>query len=32
MNSVGGVPGIENQVWLPRVVNVGFTVKVRRPN
>jgi hypothetical protein len=32
MSSVGGVPGIENQVWLPRVVNAGFTVKVRRPN
>jgi hypothetical protein len=32
MRSVGGVPAADNQVWLPRVVNVGFTVKVRRPN
>jgi outer membrane receptor protein involved in Fe transport len=31
MNSVAGVPAVENQVWLPRVINVGFTVKVRRP-
>jgi hypothetical protein len=32
MNSVEGVPGVENHVWLPRVVNVGFAVRVRRPN
>jgi hypothetical protein len=31
MSSVGGAPAVENQVWLPRVVNVGFTLKVRRP-
>jgi hypothetical protein len=32
MGTGDGVPAVENQVWLPRVVNVGFTVKVRRPN
>jgi hypothetical protein len=32
MNSVEGVPAVENHVWLPRVVNVGFAVRVRRPN
>jgi hypothetical protein len=31
MSSVGRGPAVDNQVWLPRVVNVGFTVKVRRP-
>jgi hypothetical protein len=31
MSTVGGAPAVENQVWLPRVVNVGFTLKVRRP-
>jgi TonB dependent receptor-like, beta-barrel/TonB-dependent Receptor Plug Domain len=31
MSSVGTVPAVDDQVWLPRVVNVGFTVKVRRP-
>jgi hypothetical protein len=31
MSSVGAVPAVDDQVWLPRVVNVGFTVKVRRP-
>jgi TonB dependent receptor len=32
MNAVGGAPAVENQVWLPRVVNVGFTVTVGRSN
>jgi hypothetical protein len=32
MGAAGGVPDVDVQVWLPRVVNVGFTVKVRRPN
>jgi hypothetical protein len=31
MGSVGRAPEVDTQVWLPRVVNVGFTVKVRRP-
>jgi outer membrane receptor protein involved in Fe transport len=31
MSSVGPGPAVDDQVWLPRVVNVGFTVKVRRP-
>jgi len=31
-STAGGAPTVENQVWLPRVVNVGFTVKVRVPN
>lgn len=29
--SMSNVPAVENHDWLPRVVNVGFTVKVRRP-
>jgi hypothetical protein len=32
MSTAGGAATVENQVWLPRVVNVGFSVKVRRPN
>ncbi len=31
MSAVGGAPAVDAQVWLPRVVNVGFTVTVRRP-
>ena len=31
MGAAGGAPAVEDQVWLPRVVNVGFTIKVRRP-
>jgi hypothetical protein len=29
--SSAGVPSVEDQAWLPRILNVGFTVKVRRP-
>jgi hypothetical protein len=31
IGSVGGAPAVDAQVWLPRVVNVGFTVTMRRP-
>lgn len=31
MSPPTGAPAMDNQVWLPRVVNVGFTWKVRRP-
>jgi hypothetical protein len=31
MGTAGGAPAVDDQVWLPRVVNVGFTIKVRRP-
>jgi hypothetical protein len=31
MQSTGGVPAVDEQVWLPRVINVGFTLNVGRP-
>jgi hypothetical protein len=30
MESVGGVPAVDEQVWLPRVINAGFTLTVGR--
>jgi hypothetical protein len=30
--SMSTVPTVEEHVWLPRVVNVGFTVTVGRSN
>jgi len=35
LNSMGaadGEPGVDTSTWSPRVVNVGFTLRVRRPN